>query len=82
MGRADDALPVMIWTDALGGVTLGFHKNSLFRGFHPEGCRAGVRLHSLDGSPTDVVFNVDADIEVLEAGAEGMIATHGGLVGG
>jgi hypothetical protein len=29
MGRADDALPVMIWTDALGGVTLGFHKNSL-----------------------------------------------------
>jgi hypothetical protein len=31
MGRADDALPVMIWTDALGGVTLGFHKNSLFR---------------------------------------------------
>jgi hypothetical protein len=32
MGRADDALPVMIWTDALGGETLGFHKNSLIKG--------------------------------------------------
>jgi hypothetical protein len=32
MGRADDALPVMIWTDALGGETLGFHKNSLYKG--------------------------------------------------
>jgi hypothetical protein len=36
MGRADDALPVMIWTDALGGETLGFHKNSLIIGDEQE----------------------------------------------
>ena len=32
-----------------------------FRGFYPEGCRAGVRLHFLDGSQTDVAFDRDRD---------------------
>jgi hypothetical protein len=30
MGRRDAALPVMVWTEAPGCETLGFHKNSLF----------------------------------------------------
>ena len=29
MGRRDAALPVMVWTEAPGCETLGFHKNSL-----------------------------------------------------
>ena len=31
MGRRDAALPVMVWTEAPGCETLGFHKNSLFK---------------------------------------------------
>jgi hypothetical protein len=32
-----------------------------FRGFYPEDCRAGVRLHFLDGSQTDGAFDLDRD---------------------
>jgi lysophospholipase L1-like esterase len=52
MGRADDALPVMIWTDALGGETLGFHKNSLIneelKKEKPDVNRLNVLLKSLE----------------------------------
>jgi hypothetical protein len=30
-------------------------------GLYPEGCRAGVCLHFLDGSPTDGAFDLDRD---------------------
>jgi hypothetical protein len=78
MGRADDALPVMIWTDALGGETLGFHKNSLTRG---EFINAFVSSDSGGlSSPWDLVFGPDGDLYVSSVN-NGEVLRYDGTTG-